>query len=459
MDSHIQVKVEYGLEKWLNFFVNVGRICNGEYKFSDLVDDIIQRCSALKHLNKCSIRIRYQDDENSYINLNYGDDEAFRDMWTNARSVPDREYKRIRIKATEIDSPCNISVAKPKEKTSVSGPSPSSANKQNTKKPRQLFAGSTNCGDYVELSAERRKRTRIDSCTETFSHAEREIQSLTIDDESNVSQMKTPMDRLLNNLKTTINILSEDLESKETALTELNNLVENALSQNDGTLPICGQCHLREGHTKRNCLLGACPTAKSCGLIEKHPTEKGERRKLQSEIASLRKKLNKAEDNYKMKSTAYAKISNSFVHKVESDLISTNPKVYIQNGCKNWALINKHAAILEKECKGKLPKKAEIPKLLKRVNMDDSSFKSSDSSSTDDDIESFASSQKASSSRSRNPARNSLEQHGVKFPSVTKTKSFSEPPLSTSSTVYRCAPSNEQEKREQLNMVLHQSML
>ena len=33
MDSHIQVKVEYGLEKWLNFFVNVGRICNGEYKF------------------------------------------------------------------------------------------------------------------------------------------------------------------------------------------------------------------------------------------------------------------------------------------------------------------------------------------------------------------------------------------------------------------------------------------
>ena len=242
--------------------------------------------------------------------MNYGDDEAFRDMWTNARSVPDREYKRIRIKATEIDSPCNISVAKPKEKTSVSGPSPSSANKQNTKKPRQLFAGSTKCGDYVELSAERRKRTRIDSCTETFSHAEREIQSLTIDDESNVSQMKTLMDRLLNNLETTINQLSEDLESKETALTELNNLVENALSQNDGTLPICGQCHLREGHTKRNCLLGACPTAKSCGLIEKHPTEKGERRKLQSEIASLRQKLNKAEGNYKIKSTAYAKISN-----------------------------------------------------------------------------------------------------------------------------------------------------
>lgn len=459
MESHIQVKVEYGYEKWLNFFVNVGRIFNGEYNFSDLVDDIIQRCSALKHLNACTIRIRYQDDEDSYINLNYGDEEAFRDMWMNARNVADREYKRIRIKACEIDSPCSISVAK--DKTSVSGLSPSSvvnnSNKRIAKKPRQLFTDSSKCGDYEELSAERKKRTKIDCCMETVSQAEREVQSLTIDDESSVSPVKTPMDRLLNSLETKIRTLSEDLESKETALTHLNDTIENALSLNDGNLQVCGQCHLREGHTKRNCRMGACPTAKSCGLIEKHPTEKGERRKLQNEIANLRKKLNQAQDNYKMKSTAYAKIRNSFVHKVESDLISTNPKMYVQNGCKNWALINKHAAILEKECKGRLPKKAEIPKLLKRVNMDKSLLESSDSSSTDD--ESFVSFREGSSSKNRNPAKTSLEQHGVKFPVGTKTESCSEPSLSTSSTVYRCAPSNKQEEQEQLNMVLHQSML
>ena len=95
MASNIQVKVEYGYEKWLNFFVNIRRIFNGDYKFFDVVDDIIQRCSALSHLNACNIRIRYQDDENSYINSNYGDDEAFQDMWTNACVVADREYKRI----------------------------------------------------------------------------------------------------------------------------------------------------------------------------------------------------------------------------------------------------------------------------------------------------------------------------------------------------------------------------
>ena len=354
------------------FFVNTGRIFNGDYKFSDLVDDIIRRCSALSYPNAYNIRIRYQDDENSYINLNYGDNEAFRDMWTNARVVADHEYTRITIKVSEIDSPCNISV--PKDKTSVSGRSLSSvvnnASRQSIMKPRKLFQVSTECSNYEELSTERKKRTKIDPCIEVC-QAKTEVQPLTIDDGASVaSQIKTPMDRLLNNLETTIRKLSADLENKETTLTHLNDSVKNALSQNDGNLPKCGQCHLREGHTKRKCLLGECPSAKSCGLIEKHPTEKGERRKLQSEMANLRKNLNKTQDNYKMKSTFYAKKTNSSVHKVESDLITTNPKLYIQNGCKNWALINKHAAIMEKKCKGKLPKKAEIPKLLKRVNME-----------------------------------------------------------------------------------------
>ena len=131
--------------------------------------------------------------------------------------------------------------------------------------------------------------------------------------------------------------------------------------------------------------------------------------------------------------------------------------MYIQNGCKNWALINKHAAMLEKECKGKLPKKAETPKLLNRVtNMEKSLVESSDSSSTDD--ESFTN-LRGFNSRNRNPAKTMLEQHGVKFPVGEKTQNYPEPSSPTPPTVYRCAPSNKQEEQEQLNMVLNQSML
>ena len=100
-------------------------------------------------------------------------------MWTNARVVADREYKRIRIKASEIDSPCTISVVK--DKTSVSGLSPSSvvnnANRQGIRKPRQLYSVSTECGNYEELSTERKKRTKIDPCIEVC-QAETEVQSL-----------------------------------------------------------------------------------------------------------------------------------------------------------------------------------------------------------------------------------------------------------------------------------------
>ena len=101
MEASVQVKVEYGPEKWINFFVLLKQISNGGYKFTDLVNDIVNRCPSLNHLNVANIRIRYQDDEGSYINLNYGDEYGFRDMWDNARAVPDRDYKRIKVKACE----------------------------------------------------------------------------------------------------------------------------------------------------------------------------------------------------------------------------------------------------------------------------------------------------------------------------------------------------------------------
>ena len=244
MESNIQVEVEYGFEKWLTFFVNMRQIHNGNYKFSNLVNDIIQQCPALSHLNTCNIRIRYQDDEDSYINLNFGDEEAFRDMWINARNVADQEYKRIRIKASEIDLPCNISTAK--DTTSVSASSVvKDVNRRSTKKPRQLYTVSTpKDRDYEKMSDDRKKRTKIDSCMETVCQAQREVQSLTIDDVTNVSPMKSPVERLLNNLEIKIRKLSEDLESKETELMDLNDSINNALAHNDVNLPICGQCHL-----------------------------------------------------------------------------------------------------------------------------------------------------------------------------------------------------------------------
>ena len=71
LESSIQVKVKYGPAKWVNFFVAISRISSGGYTFLNLVDNIVQQCPAISHLNLANIRIRYQDDEGSYINLTF----------------------------------------------------------------------------------------------------------------------------------------------------------------------------------------------------------------------------------------------------------------------------------------------------------------------------------------------------------------------------------------------------
>lgn len=81
------------------------RRSKNSYSFTNLVEDITSRCSNLSYLNPLTIRIIYQDDEGSLINQQYGDDAAFCEMWNKARVVTDRDYKRIKIKACEADSP------------------------------------------------------------------------------------------------------------------------------------------------------------------------------------------------------------------------------------------------------------------------------------------------------------------------------------------------------------------
>ena len=455
MESSIQVKVEYGPEKWVNFFVAISKISSGGYTFVNLVDDIVQRCPAISHLNSANIRIRYQDDEGSYINLIFGDEYGFRDMWDNAKNVPDREYRRIKIKACEIDSPCTV--RSNVQSTSAATVTRKQVEKPNVKKPRQLYS-TPEKDDYEYLSDERKKK--IKSYSDQSKAESRDGSSKSDSIVGTYGLIKTPVERLFDNLEGDISKISRQIESKEAELQCFNDSVKTALIRNDGTLPVCGQCHLREGHTKRNCKLGVCLSVKSCGLIDKHPNEKGERRKMESELATLRKNLNKSQENFRMKKKAYSKVNESFVCKVEQDLILSNPDVYVQNGCKNWSLIHKHSAILEQKCKGKLPKRNDIPKLLKSATGDcNKIFDSSDSS----DEENFHGIEPEKST-SANPAKETLQNHGIIFPE-NKSANFnsvgasSTSPKTASSQLYRCAPLNPQEEQEQLNIVLNQSIL
>ena len=66
------------------------------FTFVSLVHDIKSRCPSLDFLNERTMRLRYLDDEDSWINLNSDDLRGFTELWQCARVVLDRELNHAR---------------------------------------------------------------------------------------------------------------------------------------------------------------------------------------------------------------------------------------------------------------------------------------------------------------------------------------------------------------------------
>lgn len=79
--------------------------------------------------------------------------------------------------------------------------------------------------------------------------------------------------------------------------------------------------------------------------------------KCESQLANL-------QSDYSNKLQAYKSVEDSFARKIETEIIASNPAKYISNGVKNWALLNKHVALLQKKCNGKLPPRHNATRLL-----------------------------------------------------------------------------------------------
>ena len=160
------------------------------------------------------MRLRYLDDEDSWINLNFDDFRGFIELWQCARVVPDREFKRVKLRAGVLGSPVQAAVS----------------------------SSST-------LSTVVRTAPFMPSVSEATHNEQASFQLKT----NSTASTSSPVDRML----------ARKLENIETASKELQNITaqkenfERELSQavllNSGTLSVCGKCHLKLGHTRRNC--------------------------------------------------------------------------------------------------------------------------------------------------------------------------------------------------------------
>ena len=129
--------------------------------------------------------------------------------------------------------------------------------------PRQLYMSSFDKThkNYEELFNELRgKKQRVFSDdSETDSESENII--------------KTPVERLFDNLETNIAEFNQDITRKTEEVNSLKKEINSARERNQGVLKVCGQCHLRDGHTKRNCELGVCESATYCATYIKRENQ------------------------------------------------------------------------------------------------------------------------------------------------------------------------------------------
>ena len=103
----IQVKMEYGREKFVKFYVEAD-VVDGKvlrYSFSSLVEAIRRTCGTLRHHTSNTLRIRYKDEDGDFVNLNEDDTDNFQEMFVRASSVDEGLYRKVLLRVSELDSP------------------------------------------------------------------------------------------------------------------------------------------------------------------------------------------------------------------------------------------------------------------------------------------------------------------------------------------------------------------
>ena len=214
---------------------------------------------------------------------------------------------------------------------------------------------------------------------------------------------------------------------------------------------ICRNCHLRLGHTARNCELDKCSSVFKCGLEKNHPGE--------LKLKEMRLQLKKNESKFKQlteelrnRKNAVDNVKDKQHIRIESDLLQTNRAGYMINGNQNWSLLRKHVYIVQQYCKkklgGKIPAKQDIQRILDKALTDDDSIND----------QFYSRSKQTSKKRNQeNPARYSLERRGIEFPTTrpdnSSTSSFDANDEEKCSKLLYTAPCSQLEESEQLAIV------
>ena len=268
--------------------------------------------------------------------------------------------------------------------------------------------------------------------------------------------IETPLQRYMDKVKRDLDEKKQELcklemDERDTER-EILRVKSNAENGN-----MCKNCHLRLGHTARNCDFDKRQSVCKCGEEKLHAGEI-DRRGTRCAVSKLKGEIAKMEQDLINKEQSLNKLNESLPNRIERGLMEENENGYFERGVKKWCLLRKHVYLVEKYCKanfgGKIPAKHKVSNILS-IALQGETVDGNERQSLQVKQARLC----GSTSTRKNPVKNLLEDRGVTFPldKASTSRTVCDDELQNS-TVYRCAPTDENEEQEQIRMALQQSM-
>ncbi|XP_069109826.1 uncharacterized protein [Argopecten irradians] len=359
----LQIQIEYGVGKVRKFNIP-DQVCT----FEELKCDLQGRIESLR--NKL-FGLQYLDDEGVWIMA--VSDTCITEAFRCARPISGTAMRRLKLKTFDGKSPTPAEVSHPRDTCTA----------LKSLKPRSL--------------------TFPDSATDKV----QESVHVQVTDApvSKTIVYRSPLQMMMDDLNDEVRVKMVELDSAREQLHALERKYSNHSIKQDKTKSQCGQCHMRLGHTKRNCEWGVCEGPHMCNDIDKHDIEKKQiNDDAATTVKTLTKDMEKLRQNLALKQHNYEDTCNTFFAKVLPHLVNTNIDKYYPVGAYGlralaMSVIHPDIAVLEKHYRGVVPK-----------DLDGAAKSFSHILKTDRSV-------KITKTRPSDPIKDMLEQRGVNFPS------------------------------------------
>ncbi|CAB3992166.1 Hypothetical predicted protein [Paramuricea clavata] len=189
---------------------------------------------------------------------------------------------------------------------------------------------------------------------------------------SNNSRVMLPLERYAKKQQKAVDDIQRQLQIKKRELLIRENKINTALQQNrakvgNGNQVTCGSCHLKLGHMKKRCEYSPCKSPYSCGITSKHGVEKMEITTLQREVAKLELTLIAARNEVQNAERVTEKVLSSASKQIEDCIVREYPDRYTSFGRRNWVVLNKDVALLQKHLQGRLSSRENVMALVHSV--------------------------------------------------------------------------------------------